>query len=80
MWGRHGAAAAVGKREFDAYFEGAPMACAIRLKGIRRVGHGADLASIRRASPGFQPPQFCKRLSDGDPVLRHFLVCARRTP
>ena len=56
--------------EFDSYFEGSSLACAIVLSEVRQVVPALKLSELRTRLNGFHPPQFFKRLRQNSPELR----------
>ncbi len=57
------------RKEFDSYFSNATMAWAIFLEDICELPTAVTLATLRRHSELFHPPQFFKRLEDGSVAL-----------
>jgi predicted transcriptional regulator len=57
IWRRFGRAAAVSRREFMTYFDGAGRAVAIVLAKPSPLPEPVPLAELRRRAPGFHPPQ-----------------------
>lgn len=78
LWRTFGAKTAVTKREFSEYFGDCRGGCAILLRDIRRLQPSVKLATIRRVSNEFHPPQFLKFLSDNSPELKLLLTSRRR--
>lgn len=69
IWRKYGALTGVTRKEFFAYFSGKESAYAIELAEQHRLKFPLSLEEIRCVSPGFQPPQFFKKLSSEDMVL-----------
>jgi predicted transcriptional regulator len=63
LWARHGAAAAVSRDVFDAYFDGLERGVAISLGDVQRLGRRIPLAELRRRHTGFCPPQSFRYLA-----------------
>jgi predicted transcriptional regulator len=81
LWEKYGDLAGVTKKEFDSYFSNANMAWAIFLEDICELPTAVTLATLRRHSELFQPPQFFKRLEDGSDALDLLLGTMRfQTP
>jgi predicted transcriptional regulator len=78
LWRAFGAKAAITKREFSEYFGDRSGGCAILLRDIRRLQPSVKLATIRRVSNEFHPPQFLKFLPDKSPELKLLLNSRRR--
>ncbi len=57
IWKQFGPDAAVSRREFIAYFDGARYAVAITLTDARSLADPVPLKELRRRAPGFHPPQ-----------------------
>lgn len=69
VWEEYGGAAGVTRAEFDSYFSNATIAWAILLQDIFALPTVITLATLRRHSALFHPPQFFKRLQDGSDAL-----------
>jgi predicted transcriptional regulator len=63
LWSEYSEEVGVSKPEFDAYFEGCKMGCAIRLSHPRTLSRMVALTSMREQLGDFHPPQFFKRLN-----------------
>ena len=78
IWRKYHREVGISSEEYDLYMAGASVACAIRLRDVRRINPELSLAELRKRVKGFHPPQFFKRLEEGSPVLKLFrsrLVC-----
>lgn len=69
LWRRFSAVSGLSRGEFFEYFDGVSKGFALALEGAERLSQSASLGALRRASLGFQPPQFFMRLEKGSPVL-----------
>jgi predicted transcriptional regulator len=65
IWRKFHREAGISSEEYDLYMAGASIACAIRLKDIKRINPELSLAELRRQVRGFHPPQFFKKLTKG---------------
>jgi predicted transcriptional regulator len=72
LWDLYGKRIAVSAFQFRNYLRGVDTGCAILLRDIRPLQPAVRLATLRRTSKNFHPPQFFKRLS-GSPELQRFL-------
>lgn len=72
IWEVFGHRSGICRNEFEAYFYGANLGCAILFKEVRRLKPVLSLDAIRQRLSGFQPPQFFKRLAAGSPELLFF--------
>ncbi len=57
LWLRVAAKAGVGRAEYDAYYSGSSVACALRVSRVWEHDAPVSLAAIRRELPEFRPPQ-----------------------
>lgn len=69
LWRMFGAASGISRSEFFDYFAGIARGTALELTNSRRLCVSVSLASLRRFSGSFQPPQFFLRLRRGAPIL-----------
>lgn len=69
LWRRCGNLAGVTKGEFDAYFAGASVGCAMFLEQICALPQAVTLAALRAQPTPFHPPQFFMRLHRGSGAL-----------
>lgn len=60
----------ISKSEFDAYLHGLSEAAVLSFASIEAVSCPADLEELRRIEPGFQPPQFFRRVKSVELVDR----------
>lgn len=65
IWRKYHREVGISSEEYDLYMAGASVACAIRLRDIRRINPELSLAELRRQVRGFHPPQFFKKLTEG---------------
>lgn len=56
LWRRFGSAASVTRDEFDAYFHGTDVGCALSLKQVRQLPKPIQLTDLKRRFD-FSPPQ-----------------------
>lgn len=70
LWRRFSDVAGVSRGEFFEYFEGVSKGFALAFESVERMSEPAPLDVLRRASTGFQPPQFFMRLESGSDLLR----------
>jgi predicted transcriptional regulator len=70
LWGLYHARMAIAFSQFKAYFDGVDIGCAILLREIKPLQPALNLATLRRASKQFHPPQFFKRLIAHGPELQ----------
>ena len=76
-FGQYRSKVGITRDQFDSYFEGSSIACAILLKDVRRVVPAVELSDLRSRLKSFHPPQFFKRLHRGSPeflLLRSHLA------
>ena len=72
IWRKYHREVGISSEEYDLYMAGASVACAIRLRDVRRINPELSLAELRRTVKGFHPPQFFKKLTH-DSAEREFL-------
>lgn len=72
IWQNYGERCGVSKREFEEYYRGLDVGCAILFKEINKLSTMLSLQDIRARVSSFQPPQFFKRLAAGSPELAYF--------
>lgn len=65
LWSDFGPCSAISHGEFIAYSQGAQTLAALSLRLIRPLRSPLGLAALRRAEPGFHPPQFYRRVRGG---------------
>ncbi len=70
LWDQYQARIAITLAEFKSYFSGVDVGCAILLRDIRPLQPALKLATLRRTSRNFHPPQFFKRLVAHSPELK----------
>lgn len=63
IWATFGSEAGIGRLEYDAYFEGAPHAVAIRLDEVERLSTPQHLSVLRTRIDAFRPPQSFRYLT-----------------
>lgn len=63
LWATVAADAGVSRREFDAYFAGAPSATAIHLTDVVELATPIELGAIRTRWPWLRPPQSYRYVS-----------------
>ena len=63
------------RREFLAYFEGAAKGYAIRLHEVAALPRPVTLSTLRRAAPGFAPPQSYHYLRSARARDRRLAAC-----
>src|SRR5262249_9496339 len=73
VWEEYCASTGLSREEFDDYFEGAVIACALLLTAARRLRDRIDLDRLRVES-GFSPPQSYRFLSARDLSCLHDIV------
>jgi predicted transcriptional regulator len=69
LWRKCGSVAGLTRNEFDEYFLGAGVGCAIFLERIYELPRAVTLAALRKQATPFHPPQFFKRLHHGSCAL-----------
>lgn len=57
LWERYQARAGITRDEFDAYFEGCAVGCAVVLRRHHRVARPLSIGALAEAIPGFRAPQ-----------------------
>jgi predicted transcriptional regulator len=77
LWNLYQARIAITFAEFKSYFRGIEVGCAILLCDIKPLQPALKLATLRRASANFHPPQFFKRLVAHGPELKSLQSSAR---
>jgi predicted transcriptional regulator len=80
LWNRYKARVAISSPDFEAYFAGVDIGCAILLRDIRALRPALGLTMLRETSKSFQPPQFFKRLDNQSAELRCLLSCTALVP
>jgi predicted transcriptional regulator len=70
LWDLYQSRVAITFAEFKAYFSGVDVGCAILLRDIKPLQPALELATLRRTSRNFHPPQFFKRLVSHGPELK----------
>jgi predicted transcriptional regulator len=80
LWNRYKTRVAINSSDFETYFAGVDIGCAILLRDIRALRPALGLTMLRQTSRRFQPPQFFKRLNSQSPELRCLLSCAALAP
>jgi predicted transcriptional regulator len=74
LWAKYGAATAIGREEFDAYYASADSGVALGLIDVRSYPSELPLHSLRAARKGFRPPQSYMRVPGFiDALLRKLL-------
>ena len=63
LWARFGPCGAVTRMEFDQYFEGSAVGCAIAIESACRWDNPISLDDLRSLAP-FHPPQFYRTFDD----------------
>lgn len=69
IWNKYRDDVGITLHEFNSYFEGSSVACAIFLSDVRRVVPALKLSELRARLESFHPPQFFKRLHKNSPEL-----------
>ena len=72
LWKQYGAQCAIALHEFESYFAGITLGCAILFRNFYRLNPILSLGDIRAKYSTFQPPQFFKKLPDNCPELTLF--------
>jgi predicted transcriptional regulator len=67
IWRSYREQVGISLEEYESYFEGSSMACAIRLRDVCPMVPAVKLSELRSRLDGFHPPQFFKRLHKGSP-------------
>jgi predicted transcriptional regulator len=68
IWTSVKAEAGISWSEYHHYFTGVDTAYAIRLRCIRPLSRPIELEAIRKAWPGFVPPQVYRYVNPSDPI------------
>lgn len=69
LWRRFGSCSGLERSEFFDYFTGLRTAFALSLRDAQVLPKPVSLARLRKASSGFQPPQFFSRIEAGGPLF-----------
>lgn len=77
VWRRFGSRSGVLRQDFYEYFADKPMAYAIELQSQARLSSPVSLSDIKAMDPRFHPPQFFKRFSVDDSILKYLLTSSR---
>ena len=82
LWMTFGAFSAVSKKRFSAYFKGVEIGYALEIDEAKAWLEPISLEAIRRITPRFWPPQFHRRISPDEPLVRWLHAANRgsRTP
>jgi predicted transcriptional regulator len=78
LWQRFGTCSGLEKAEFFNYFVGVRKAFALALRDATVLPAPVPLSVLRKASIGFQPPQFFSRIETGGPLLKAMTTVKRR--
>lgn len=78
LWRRFGSCSGLERVEFFSYFDGVEKAFALELKDARLLSTRIPLADLRKASSGFQPPQFFSRVEAGGSLLKAMTAVKQR--
>ena len=62
IWETYKACMGISKAEFDAYVSDVETAAVLSFDAITPVSRPAHLQELRELEPGFQPPQFFRRM------------------
>lgn len=62
IWENYETCIGISKGEFDKYLSGIDTAAVLSFDAITPVSRPADLRELRKIEPGFQPPQFFRRM------------------
>lgn len=73
LWRLYGQQGAITRSEFESYFGGVGIGCAIQFQEIHCLRPALRLKDIRAKHASFHPPQFFKWLSANSPELAIFL-------
>jgi predicted transcriptional regulator len=57
IWRRFGAQTGISKKEFDVYYKGKTIACAIIIERYWKLRKPVQLAKLKKDTKGFRPPQ-----------------------
>lgn len=74
IWQTYGACMGISKAEFDAYVSDIESAAVLSFDAITPVSHPAGLQELREIEPGFQPPQFFRRMQSSK-LLNRLIDC-----
>lgn len=66
IWNKYSRCIALDRDKFDQYLAGRKYATALSFEKVIPLNKPIDLIQLRTAQPNFQPPQFFKRLSEGE--------------
>lgn len=80
IWNKFGNRTGLERLEFDRYFKGVKIGCAIAFKRVLRLDPALHLNHIRATVGSFLPPQFFRSLSPASPELKLFLSAAQLPP
>ena len=75
LWRRVGSVSGMARSEFLAYYRGVENGFAIRLHGVESLDVPVSLHTLRRAGPGFAPPQSYHYLLAERARDRRFAAC-----
>lgn len=78
LWRRFGSCSGLERVEFFRYFEGVDKAFALELRDAHVLSVPISLADLRKASSGFQPPQFFSRIERGGSLFKVMTAVKRR--
>ena len=78
LWRRFGSWSGLEKAEFFNYFMGVSKAFALELRDAHVLPDPVTLAALRKASSGFQPPQFFSRIEAGGSLLKAMATVKRQ--
>jgi len=70
LWRRFGGSSSLSQDGFWAYFGGVERGYALEIDQVRRWEEPLGLEAIRRMTPRFWPPQFHRRVSPDEPLVR----------
>jgi predicted transcriptional regulator len=62
IWDTYRACIGISRTDFDAYVSDIPKAAILSFDAITPVSRPTDLKELREIEPGFQPPQFFRRM------------------
>ena len=78
LWRRFGSWSGLERAEFFNYFVGVSKAFALELRDTHVLPNPIPLATLRKASNGFQPPQFFSRIEAGGSLLKMMTAVKRQ--
>jgi predicted transcriptional regulator/GNAT superfamily N-acetyltransferase len=78
IWRRHQHKVGISRKEFDAYFNGAPEAYAISVTRPRRLERKFKLEQIRGLLDGFTPPQYYRYIDHSMPLFDALIAASVR--